>query len=236
MATIVPAILPTSRYDLEEKLLRLRDITEDVQIDIVDGKFAAPASWPYSEGTDEFAKNGTLPAVDDFRCEMDLMVENPEAVTGTWIAAGAVRILAHLESTTYLPRLITDLKEKYGLEKGLAPNLLSFGVALNLDTNPELIEPYLSDIDYVQFMGIRRIGVQGQPFAPEVLHKIAIFRGKHPDIPVQVDGGVTLESAAGLLSAGVSRLIVGSALWRAPDLQEAYDSFVALTETHGLYE
>jgi pentose-5-phosphate-3-epimerase len=131
MAIIIPAILPTSRADLEEKLSRLIGIASEVQIDIVDGIFAYPASWPYAEGTDEFAHTAHPPeSRGNFHIEVDLMVRDPEQVTGSWIQAGANRILAHLESTTYLPRLITDLKVKYGHEKGFASELLSFGLAV----------------------------------------------------------------------------------------------------------
>lgn len=236
MGIIIPAILPTSREDLEEKLSRLVGIASEVQVDIVDGTFAYPASWPYVEGTTAFAQAPTLPHTEDFRMEVDLMVRDPEQVTGAWIEAGATRILAHLESTTYLPRLITDLKVRYGHEKGFAPGFLSFGLALNIATDLALLEPYLDDVDYVQFMGIKNIGKQAQPFATEVLNKIAVFRKKHPDTPIQVDGGVNFESAPLLLSAGVSRLIVGSALWSARDLREAYLKLSALSEVHGIYE
>ena len=235
MGIIVPAILPTSRQDLDEKLARLVGLATDVQIDIVDGRFASPASWPYSGGSSELAKGG-LPEVETLRMEVDLMVSDPELVTGAWIATGATRILAHLESTNYLPRLITDLKVKYGHDKGFAPDLLSFGLALNIATELSMLEPYINDVDYVQFMGIRSIGKQGQAFDTGVLEKIKKFRSLHPDIPVQVDGGVSLASAPLLLAAGVSRLIVGSALWKAPDLKEALDKLNALTQTHGIYE
>lgn len=236
MGIIVPAIIPTSLRDLEEKLARLKGIASYIQIDIVDGVYAAPASWPYSGGGAAFATEGELPFLGDFKFEMDLMVKDPEQVTGTWIAAGATRIIAHFESTTYLPRLITDLKEKYGHEKGFAKDFLSFGIAVQMSTPLELLEPYLADIDFVQFMGIKKIGVQGQPFATEVLNRISVFRHKHPDIPIQVDGGVNLESAPLVLAAGVSRLIVGSAIWNSPNVREAYERLSALTETHGLYE
>jgi len=239
MSIIIPAILPTSRHDLEEKLARLVGIATDVQIDIVDGKFAEPATWPYASGREEFAeasaRGESLPYAESFAIEIDLMVRDPEQMTGSWITAGATRILAHLESTTYLPKLVTDLKVKYGHEKGFASESLSFGLALNIGTNLELIEPYIDDIDYVQFMGIKNIGKQGQSFATEVLNKIAVFRRTHEDMPIQIDGGVNLESAALLLNAGASRLIVGSALWKAPDLKSAYEEFVSLTENHGLY-
>ena len=235
MGIIVPAIIRTSKRDLEEKLARLKGIATEVQIDIVDGKFAAPASWPYVDSA-SFVAEAMLPFLGDFRFEMDLMVRDPEQVTGTWIAAGASRIIAHFESTTYLPQLVTDLKVKYGHEKGFATELLAFGISVQIDTNLELIEPYLNDVDFVQFMGIKHIGVQGQPFATEVLNKIAVFRKRHRDIPIQVDGGIHHESAELLLKAGVSRLIVGSSIWNSANVKEEYERLVALTETHGLYE
>ncbi len=238
MAIIIPAILPTSREDLKDKLGKLVGIATEVQVDIVDGIYAYPASWPYSEGSEEFALERAeglmLPHLGDFSIEMDLMVRDPEQVTGTWIQAGASRILAHLESTTYLPQLVTDLKVKYGHEKGFLSSL-SFGLAVNVATDLAQLEPYLGDLDYVQFMGIRNIGKQGQPFAPEVLEKIATFHAKHPEVPIQVDGGVNFETAPQLLNVGVTRLIVGSALWTAPDLRDAYHTFQTITEENGWY-
>lgn len=235
MATIVPAILPTSRLDLEQKLGRLKGLASEVQVDIVDGVFASPASWPYAEGSTEFAHAAVLPHLEDFKMEVDLMVADPEQVTGAWIEAGATRILAHVESTTYLPKLITDLRVKYGHEKAFS-SILSFGLAINVATDLALLAPYIEEADYVQFMGIKDIGKQGQPFSTEVLNKIAVFRKRYPDMPIQVDGGVNFESAPVLLGAGVDRLVVGSALWKAPNLEEAYFKLSGLSELHGIYE
>ena len=49
MTLIVPAVIPVSQEDLEEKLGKLAAIPEitEVQIDVVDGRYASPASWPY---------------------------------------------------------------------------------------------------------------------------------------------------------------------------------------------
>ncbi len=238
MATIVPAILTQSREDLDAKLAALAGIATDVQVDVVDGVFASPATWPYvGTGNFEqlFAADGTIPQFENFHIEVDLMVQQPEEVAGSWLAAGATRILAHLESTTYMPHLVTDMKVKYGHEKGFASDFLSFGLALNVDSDIQLLEPYIEDIDYVQFMGIQNIGKQGEPFATAVLNKIEVFHKKYPDMPIQVDGGVNLESTPLLLRAGASRLVVGSGLWKTPNLKEAYEKFVSLTEEHGWY-
>ena len=239
MAIIIPAILPSSREDLEQKLAQASLVATAVQIDAVDGVFVSPASWPYqnkSTGGPVAAIPSPLPHLDTLQIEVDLMVTAVEGIALEWIASGVTRVLVHLESTTELGHFITAFNERYGHEKGFASELLSFGVAIHAETNTELIEPYLDNIDYVQFMGITRIGVQGQPFSDGVLNKIKRFRAKHPTVPVQVDGGVSLLTAPALLDAGVSRLVVGSALWRAPNFNEAYEKFVELTLSHGLYE
>ena len=239
MGVIIPAILPSSREDLDAKLAQLAGITDEVQIDIVDGRFAAPASWPFDGGKQDaqalpliehaFARSGGMLA------EMDLMVETPEAEIGPWVQAGANRITVHAESARRLPQLIADFQARYGHDRGFAPGLLSFGLAINIASDLSLIEPYLDACDYVQFMGIRTIGRQGEPFDRGILARIAAFRKKHPDTPIQVDGGVSLDTAPELLAAGVSRLIVGSALWRAPDLRAEFAKFTELTERYGLY-
>jgi len=234
---IIPAILPVSREDLEKKLGILSGLVEEIQIDVVDGRFVSPASWPYSNGTDEFAslinEGNTLPYLGQLHYEIDLMVSAPEEVTGIWITAGANRITLHIESTDYLPRAITDLQVKYGHEKDFVPDLLAVGLALNVQSDLSLLEPLLEHADYVQFMGIATIGKQGEPFDPAVVERVVAFKKKHPDIAVQVDGGVSLATAPALLSAGVERLIVGSALWNAPNLAEELEKFNELSQQYG---
>ncbi len=164
------------------------------------------------------------------------MVETPEESAGFWIAAGATRIVIHVESTRYLPQLIEELQKKYGYERGFAPDLLSFGLAINIATDTALLEPYLSFADYVQFMGISTIGKQGQPFDERVLRKIETFRRQHPDVLLQIDGGASLRTAPALLSAGIDRLIVGSDLWEEEDVEAELGRFARIIEEHGTYK
>lgn len=236
MAAIIPAILPTSREDLDARLLRLHGVTQRVQIDVVDGRFVTPASWPYVQKVDvAMLTEDSLPELGSFRFEIDLMVEEPEKAIGPWIRAGATRITVHAETTHRLPELIRDFQVTYGHDKDFAPGLIAFGLALNLGTDTSLIEPYLDRCDYVQFMGIARIGKQGEPFAPSVLPKIHAFHRTYPDMPIQVDGGVSRATAQRLLEAGASRLIVGSGLWNAPDLGKEMKELCDIAETRGLY-
>ncbi|MBU2104109.1 hypothetical protein KKD81_00305 [Patescibacteria group bacterium] len=239
MASIVPAIIPKSKEHLEESLERLRGVCTEVQIDIVDGTFASPASWPYGARTSDLehmlAEEEMLPFCGEFKYEIDLMSADPETDTGNWIALGATRVTVHAESTPYLARFFKNIHGEYGHDRDFVSDLLSFGLALGIETDIALVEPYHKDIEYVQLMGIRSIGKQGQGFDSRVLQKIRAFKKQYPHIPIQIDGAVSLATAPKLLEAGASRLVVGSALWNAPDIQEEFAKFVSLTEEYGIY-
>lgn len=237
MGVIVPAILPKSREDLENKLARLASLVDSVQIDIVDGKYAYPASWPYAEGSRaESTHDDALPHLDEFRFELDLMVEEPGSVVGAWIDQGVTRVTIHAESAHNLPALLENLQRTYGHHKGFAPELLSIGLAIGVSTDLSLLEPFIDTADYVQFMGIASIGKQGQPFDERCLARVKAFRKKHPDMPIQVDGGVNLATAPALLDAGVSRLVIGSALWKNNDPKAELEKFAELAQQYGIYE
>lgn len=239
MGIIVPAIIPTSKQDLEDKLAKLTGLCEEIQIDIVDGQFASPASWPYANDQGEpsrmLAAGELLPRCGEFKFEIDLMSADPESVTGTWIGLCATRVTIHAESTRYLARFLANTGSLYGHDKDFAPGLLSIGLSIGIESDLALIEPYLDKIEYVQFMGIKSIGKQGQPFDTRVFPKIAAFRKRYPKMPIQVDGGVSLQNAPKLLAAGVSRLIVGSDIWHAENVAEELKKLNELTEQHGLY-
>jgi ribulose-phosphate 3-epimerase len=163
------------------------------------------------------------------------MVNAPEIVAGSWIEAGAQRLTLHVESTNYLSKTVTELEVKYGHAKDFAPNLISLGLAINIGSDLSVLDPYIDHVDYVQFMGIATIGKQGEPFDKRVLRKIALLKNKYPQLLIQVDGGVSLMTAPALLTAGVDRLIVGSALWRAPNLAEELQKFNDLVQEYGIY-
>ncbi len=237
MSIVIPTILTTTKQDVLEKLKRVEGLVDTVQIDVVDGRFAGPPTWPYTEsgGVLPPGRDGWLREYGDFRYEIDLMVENPEETAGYWIAAGATRIVIHIESTHYLPRLMDELSEKYGYAKGFTPTLLSFGLSLSIATDTNALTPFLDRVDYIQFMGIKIIGKQGQPFDERVLSKLRSFHKAHPEVVTQIDGGVTLTSAPALLSTGIDHLVVGHDLWEASDISGRIAQYERLSEEHGRY-
>lgn len=234
MSLVVPAVLPSSHKELEEGLALFAQISsvDRVQIDIVDGKFASPASWPFSAPAEiqtMLQKGEMLPYLDQLEYEIDLMCLDAEQVAGMWLALGATRLTFHLESAINVPLLLASARRRFG-------SVVSFGLAVNLATDQALIESCVSqgELSYVQFMGIGRIGRQGQVFDRRVLEKVRLFLARHPLVPVQVDGGVTLENAKELVALGVSNLVIGSQIVKALDPSAAVATFEALQSPYGV--
>lgn len=233
MSLVVPAVLPASRRELEEKLALFARIpsVSRVQIDVVDGKFASPASWPYiapAELQSQIEHGEMLPELHRIAYEIDLMCFDAEQAASLWLAFGATRLTFHAESAANLPKLLASVRKHYG------SGSVSFGCAFNIASNIALIESSLSEIDYVQFMGIARIGQQGQPLDQRIFEKVRVFHLLHPELPLQVDGGISLDSAKKLLALGVTNLVVGSALTRAGNPAAEVAKFEALQSSFGV--
>ncbi len=240
MSLVVPAVLPFSRESLEKKLALFASIprVSRVQIDVVDGRFApSSASWPYTAPKEFHAmiESGLmLPSLDHLEYEIDLMCFDALDAAKAWLALGATRLTFHTESATNFAELLVSVRNRYGGGKLAGTRLVSLGLALNIETSFAVVRPCLGEIEYVQFMGIAKIGRQGEPFDERVLKRIETFHTMYPALPLQVDGGVSLENAKKLLALGVSTLVVGSALLRASDPSAAFVAFEELQSSYGV--
>lgn len=236
MGLIIPAILVGTRAEIEAQLAKIRGLVDTVQVDIVDGRMSGDPTWPYAGGgLSELVSGFDIHEMGDFRFEMDLMVKEPKDAMVAFLGAGAGKLILHAESTDDIGALLTVLENDYGRDKEFSPELLSVALALHADTDLARIEPYLPRVDYVQFMGIAHEGKQGEPFDERVIGRIEAFRKAHPDMIIQVDGGVSKETAPRLLRAGADRLVVGSALWRSDDIAHTLQEFESLAEEYGRY-
>jgi len=141
--------------------------------------------------------------------DVHMMVENPEPYIGAFAEAGADIIAVHAESTRHLHRTLTLIK-KAGVKAG---------VALNPATPLDVLDFILDDIDLVVFMAINP-GIVGHKLIPKAMEKIEDIRAKlkdHPHILLQVDGGVTPETAPKMLKAGANMLVCGSSTIFRPE-------------------
>ncbi len=215
MTEVIPAILARDFADLTEKISRISGITDIVQIDVCDGKMTPHACWPYSRQDDNFeaiiSEEQGMPRWEDIDYEFDLMITNPEEEIHNWITVGAERIVLHYESVADFPAALARIRTAIGYRRDsfLVPEI---GVAININTPNSVLDPLIGEIDFVQFMGIKRIGLQGESFDDAVLEKISTFRAAYPESIISVDGGVHADTAPLLVKAGANRLVSGSAI------------------------
>lgn len=225
---IIPAILPKDFAEVEEKIGLIRDYVKTVQIDVCDGQFVPSATWPYRKDDDSFDRIAReeegLPGWEKLNFEIDLMVNKPEQVVEEWVTAGATRIIVHAEAKGDVVAAIDKLSGR-----------VEVGVAFNMESDASdfvyNVEYSGFKIDFIQLMGIDQVGFQGQPFDTKVIEKIKDFREVYKNMPISVDGGVSLDNARQLIDAGATRLVVGSAIFGADNYLEALQKFKHIVNT-----
>ena len=214
---IVPAILAQEFEEIEEKVRMMEgviplsskttDVAQWVSLDIVDGEFAKPTSWPYTYG-DNLDVVSRLKELDtSLNIELHLMVKNPEHDLDRFIDTPAKRILVHYEAADNHDQALALLDM----------STEECGLVLNLDTPVLAIEPYLQYLDFIQLMRIAQIGSYGAPFEERVLGKVAELRKHHPKLRIQLDGGVNEKNIAKIKAAGVHSVAIGSAIFKTDD-------------------
>jgi ribulose-phosphate 3-epimerase len=165
---------------------------------------------------DHFVPNLTLgPAVaaslvraTDLPVDVHLMVSDPDGLVPAFMEAGANSMTVHQEAATHLHRTLQMIRAG-GCEAG---------VALNPTTPPEFIEWTLPYLDYVLVMSVNP-GFGGQAFIPEMVEKVRRVR-KMTDLPIEVDGGITAETAPLMVEAGAQVLVAGSAVYKGDPTTE----------------
>lgn len=217
---IIPAILPKSFSELEKTLDQIVGASDTVQIDVCDGVFARPRTWPIDDKEGVFSRivseEMVFPHWKDFDFEAHLMVTHPLGMIEQWVKAGVTRIILHLEAIS--GDALRECIEEWG-------NAVEIGVALKLETSLAELYLFAHELKTVQIMGIRNIGAQGQPFESEVIERVRSLHNKYPRLAIAVDGGITLDNTKSIFEAGAMRLVVGSAIVKSPDPRGAIAQF-----------
>jgi len=198
---ISPSILSADFARLGDEARAVEAAGADwLHIDVMDGHFV-PNLTIGPEVVKALKPHVSIPM------DVHLMIEPVDPFLEAFRSAGADHITIHPEAGPHLNRSLKRIRE-LGAKAG---------VAFNPSTPPEVIEWMLDDVDLVLVMSINP-GFGGQAFMPSQLAKIAKLRSmieaSGRDIVLEVDGGVTPQTAARCLEAGATALVAGTAVFR----------------------
>ncbi len=149
--------------------------------------------------------------------DVHLMIAPADPYLEAFAKAGADIITIHPEAGPHLERSLSVIR---GLGKRA-------GVALNPSTPESAVEYVLDKVDLVLAMTVNP-GFGGQSFIPAVVDKVRALKrmiGNRP-IDLEVDGGITPETAPLVTAAGANVLIAGSAIFGAGG-RDAYASRIS---------
>src|SRR4030042_1508546 len=183
---LVPTLLTQSFTEFKEKLEKLDEYFDLVQIDCADGEFVANKTF-----FDQEKIKSLSPGVD---FELHLMVKEPIKVIKKCQNNRRVkRIIFHYEA-------VKNDKKILGLIDYLKKLKIKAGLAVNPETKFEQFKKFLPILDLVLVLGVNP-GWGGQEFQSIVLSKIKQIRKAYPEIDIEVDGGVNLENAEEIVRA-----------------------------------
>lgn len=201
MIEIIPSILVQGRDEFERRLRLVEDGCLTVHVDVLDGTLFPFVSWHDSEAV------GAMKTPVDY--EIHLMVSDPVLHLKRWAkdVRNLRRAIVHAEIDRPLGNVLDEIAKRD----------LEAGIAINPETPIEAVSAFMSRVHQLTVMGVRP-GASGQAFLGEaVLEKMRLVAEHFPDLPVEIDGGVTPELLPVLIRAGATRVCAASTLFGAPD-------------------
>lgn len=202
MGKLAPSILSADFAELGAEVERVREEADLLHVDVMDGHFVPNLTI----GPPVVA---SLRRHTDLFLDTHLMVDNPGELLEDFAKAGSDRAIVHIE--------LGDPTPLFERMRALG---LGVGLVLNPETPFEDVDPYLHAIDLLLVMSVHP-GFGGQDFIPDVLDKLRRAQRRRAELglafELEIDGGISAQTAPLAAEAGADILVAGSAVFHADD-------------------
>lgn len=200
---VAPSILSADFAHLARDVDMISAACDLLHIDVMDGHFVPNLSFGFP----------VLNAIKEQKkvpFDVHLMMTNPDQYIEDFAKAGADLLTVHVEACTHLHRVVQQIRA-HGMHAG---------VSLNPATPLASLDEILPYVDLVLIMSVNP-GFGGQSYIPTMTEKIRRLRHmlneRKLNVHIEVDGGVSPETAPAIVAAGANILVAGSAVFNAKD-------------------
>lgn len=209
MAKVIPAILTKSEEDYVHKLKLAENVSDIVQVDFVDGRFAKNITINPLVVT----KHPTTSQIEAQIMAIDVDTYIQYLLTCHWVT----RIIVPCETRGNLNEIIYLVKK----------NEKKIGISFNPKTPVTYGSKYFGDIDLALLLAVEP-GFSGQKLHENVFDKIHFIRTAAPGLAIEVDGGINFDNAGKLAKSGAHFLAANSVIFGADDFRVAYEKLANL--------